>query len=75
MIEVLWRSDAPLAVREVRERLDTSKPPAYTTVMTVLDDLHRKSWTDRERDGRAYHPTRSRMALRRRTSTGRTPRR
>lgn len=51
-----------MRVREVRERLDTPRTLAYTTVMTVLDNLHRKGWVSRVRDGRAYRyrPTRSR---------------
>jgi predicted transcriptional regulator len=37
---------------------------AYTTVMTVMDNLHRKGWLRRERDGRAwrYEPTGSRSS-------------
>lgn len=54
VMDVLWRAEAPLKVRDVLDRLDTGKPLAYTTVMTVLDNLHRKSWVVREMDGRAY---------------------
>ena len=38
------------------------RPLAYTTVMTVMENLHRKGWLRRERDGRAwrYEPTGSR---------------
>lgn len=54
VMDVLWRADEPLTVRAVLDRLDTGKPLAYTTVMTVLDHLHRKSWVNRELDGRAY---------------------
>jgi predicted transcriptional regulator len=50
----LWRSGQPVKVREVLERLDTGKKLAYNTVMTVLDNLHRKGWVDRRRDGKAY---------------------
>jgi predicted transcriptional regulator len=54
VMDVLWREGTPLKVREVLERLDTGKQLAYTTVMTVLDNLHRKQWVDRELDGKAY---------------------
>lgn len=54
VMEVLWRTDEPAQVRDVLDRLDRGKPLAYTTVMTVLDNLHRKGWVDRNRDGRAY---------------------
>lgn len=53
-MDVLWLADQPLKVRDVLERLDTGKPLAYTTVMSVLDNLHRKAWVTREPDGRAY---------------------
>jgi predicted transcriptional regulator len=37
---------------------------AYTTVMTVMENLYRKGWLRRERDGRAwrYEPTGSRSS-------------
>jgi predicted transcriptional regulator len=54
VMHVLWDAAEPLKVRQVLDRLDTGKPLAYTTVMTVLDNLHRKRWTCRERDGQAY---------------------
>lgn len=62
VMDVLWQAEAPLKVRDVLDRLDTGRPFAYTTVMTVLDNLHRKSWVSRELDGRAYRyrPSRSR---------------
>ncbi|WP_031467491.1 BlaI/MecI/CopY family transcriptional regulator [Sciscionella sediminilitoris] len=62
VMDVLWGADRPQRVREVLEHLDTARPLAYTTVMTVLDNLHGKGWVHRERDGRAYAylPARSR---------------
>ena len=44
--------------------LRRDRPLAYTTVMTVMENLHRKGWLRRERDGRAwrYEPTGSRSA-------------
>lgn len=61
-MERLWRWDRPAAVREVLEDLQQDRQLAYTTVMTVLDNLHRKGMVLREKTGRAYmyRPTRSR---------------
>lgn len=55
VMDVLWRSDGPRSVREVLDEINRSRQLAYTTVMTVLDNLHRKGWVQRERHGRAYH--------------------
>ena len=64
VMEVLWGAERPLAVREVVELLRAERDLAYTTVMTVLDNLHRKRWLHRHRDGRAwrYEPALSRQA-------------
>lgn len=58
----LWSADGPLTVRDVLERIDRDPPLAYTTVMTVMDNLHRKGVVTREREGRAfrYRPTKDR---------------
>ncbi len=53
-MDALWRSDAPLSVREVLTELNRSRQLAYTTIMTVLDNLYRKGWVDRELSGRSY---------------------
>ena len=54
VMNVLWR-EHPLKVRDVLERVETPRKLAYTTVMTVLDNLHRKGWVRRERGGKAYN--------------------
>ncbi|HEX6359898.1 BlaI/MecI/CopY family transcriptional regulator [Actinophytocola sp.] len=54
VMNVLWDAGEPLKVRDVLERLDTGKQLAYTTVMTVLDNLHRKQWVERVKQGKAY---------------------
>lgn len=54
VMDVLWRAQNPLTVREVLIEINHSRRLAYTTVMTVLDNLHRKGWVLRERSGRAY---------------------
>ncbi|HEX6358192.1 BlaI/MecI/CopY family transcriptional regulator [Actinophytocola sp.] len=55
VMNVLWSTGQPLKVRDVLERLDTGRQLAYTTVMTVLDNLNRKQWVRRQRIGRAFH--------------------
>ena len=62
IMDRLWQWGRPVLVREVVEDLRPSRPLAYTTVMTVMENLHRKGWLRRERDGRAwrYEPTGSR---------------
>ncbi|HEU5265211.1 MAG TPA: BlaI/MecI/CopY family transcriptional regulator [Jatrophihabitans sp.] len=54
IMELLWDAPAPRRVREVVADLQPDRPLAYTTVMTVMDNLHRKGWLTRERDGRAW---------------------
>ncbi|MEW1658701.1 MULTISPECIES: BlaI/MecI/CopY family transcriptional regulator [unclassified Streptomyces] len=50
----VWEWNRPVTVREVLEDLQKERSIAYTTVMTVLDNLHQKGWVRREREGRAY---------------------
>lgn len=54
IMDVMWAADRPCAVREVRERMDYPRPVAYTTVMTVMDILHRKGVLHRDKHGRAW---------------------
>jgi predicted transcriptional regulator len=63
VMDVLWASDSPLTVRDVLDRLPAQRNLAYTTVMTVLGNLHRKGMLEREAAGRAYsyRPTLSRQ--------------
>jgi predicted transcriptional regulator len=68
IMDILWRTEEPAKVREVLDEL-ISRKLAYTTVMTVLDNLHRKGWVVRELDGKAY---RYRPALSREEATART---
>lgn len=54
VMERLWATDGPMTVRQVLTDLQRDRPLAYTTVMTVLDNLHRKGMVLREKSGRAY---------------------
>lgn len=64
-MEVLWRTDQALSVRDVLSELTKERDLAYTTVMTVLDRLAKKDRVTRELRGRAwyYRPSESRAAL------------
>ncbi|MBP0461183.1 BlaI/MecI/CopY family transcriptional regulator [Streptomyces montanisoli] len=50
----VWQWNRPVTVREVLEDLQQERSIAYTTVMTVMDNLHQKGWVRREVEGRAY---------------------
>ena len=54
VMEQVWRSGTPVAVRHVHDLLQSEHPVAYTTVLTVMDNLHSKGLLMRERVGRAY---------------------
>ena len=62
IMDRLWQRARPTLVREVLDDLRKERPLAYTTVMTVMENLYHKGWLRRERDGRAwrYEPTGSR---------------
>jgi predicted transcriptional regulator len=50
----VWEHGDPVTVREIFDELRETRPIAYTTVMSTMDNLHRKGWLARERDGKAY---------------------
>jgi predicted transcriptional regulator len=54
IMDRLWERGRPALVREVLDDLRKDRPLAYTTVMTVMENLHRKGWLRRHRDGRAW---------------------
>ena len=54
IMDRLWERSRPTLVREVVDDLRKDRPLAYTTVMTVMENLHRKGWLRRHRDGRAW---------------------
>jgi predicted transcriptional regulator len=64
IMERLWEWGRPALVREMVDDLRDDRPLAYTTVMTVMENLYHKGWLRRCRDGRAwrYEPTGSRSA-------------
>ena len=56
LMEILWGTKRPMAVREVLEQANRSRadPLAYTTVMTVMSRLGDKGALVRRREGRGY---------------------
>jgi predicted transcriptional regulator len=54
VMERIWRRSQPVLVRDILEDLQSERAIAYTTVMTVMDKLHRKGWLRRAPQGRAY---------------------
>ncbi|ANH40443.1 Transcriptional regulator BlaI [Nocardioides dokdonensis FR1436] len=54
VMDRLWSWDRSASVRDVLEDLTKERPLAYTTVMTVMDNLHRKGLLLREKRGRAF---------------------
>jgi predicted transcriptional regulator len=54
IMDRLWSWNRPATVRDVVDDLQASRSIAYTTVMTVMDNLHRKGVLTREKDGRAW---------------------
>ena len=53
----VWDHDGQVTVRDLFDELREARPIAYTTVMSTMDNLHRKGWLARERDGKAYRYT------------------
>ncbi|WP_116040331.1 BlaI/MecI/CopY family transcriptional regulator [Amycolatopsis palatopharyngis] len=59
VMDRVWDNEDRITVRDVFETLKTTREIAYTTVMSTMDNLHRKGWLARERQGKAflYWPT------------------
>jgi predicted transcriptional regulator len=62
IMDVVWAAGAPVRVREVVGQLNRDRPLAFNTVQTVMENLYRKGWLERRKDGRAYRyePARTR---------------
>ena len=54
VMDHVWVSEEPVTVREVFDDLVNMREIAYTTVMSTMDNLHRKGFLGRERVGKAY---------------------
>jgi predicted transcriptional regulator len=62
IMQLVWDHHDPVTVRDLFDELRQERAIAYTTVMSTMDNLHRKGWLDRVKDGKAYRytPTASR---------------
>ncbi|MBS1691466.1 MAG: BlaI/MecI/CopY family transcriptional regulator [Actinobacteria bacterium] len=54
VMDRVWMAAEPVTVRDVYDDLAATREIAYTTVMSTMDNLHRKGWLERERAGKAY---------------------
>jgi len=57
IMDRVWERGEPVTVRELFDGLSAERAIAYTTVMSTMDNLHRKGWLDRVREGKAYRYT------------------
>jgi predicted transcriptional regulator len=54
VMDRVWAADGVITVRDVLEELQRDREIAYTTVQSTMDNLHRKGWLTRHREGKAY---------------------
>ncbi|HYO05104.1 MAG TPA: BlaI/MecI/CopY family transcriptional regulator [Mycobacterium sp.] len=55
VMDRLWDRGQVCTVRDIFDELASDRTIAYTTVLSTMDNLHRKGWLARERVGKAYH--------------------
>lgn len=54
VMDRMWAAARPMTVREVLTEVNATRDLAYTTVMTVMNNLHTKQWLGREMVARAW---------------------
>lgn len=54
VMDRLWAAGGSGTVREMLEALQRDRTIAYTTVLSTMDNLHRKGHLTRQREGKAY---------------------
>lgn len=54
VMDRVWACEDGVTVREVFDELTGTRQIAYTTVLSTMDNLHRKGWVRRDREGKAY---------------------
>jgi predicted transcriptional regulator len=57
LMHLVWDHGSPVTVRELFDELARERVIAYTTVMSTMDNLHRKGWLARTKEGKAYRYT------------------
>ena len=56
-MQMVWDHGGPVTVRDLFSKLSGEREIAYTTVMSTMDNLHRKGWLARIKEGKAYRYT------------------
>lgn len=54
IMEIIWRKDEPVTVRDLVDELKDSRDPAYTTVMTIMGRLSSKKLLLKEKKGNTH---------------------
>ena len=54
VMDRVWASADGATVRDIFEQLTDARQIAYTTVLSTMDNLYRKGWVRRDREGKAY---------------------
>jgi predicted transcriptional regulator len=54
IMQLVWDHGSAVTVRELFDEMRQERAIAYTTVMSTMDNLHRKGWLDRVKEGKAY---------------------
>ena len=57
IMHMVWDCSSPVTVRELFDQLSQDRAIAYTTVMSTMDNLYRKGWLSRVKEGKAYRYT------------------
>ena len=57
IMHMVWDHEGAVTVRDLLGELRQEREIAYTTVMSTMDNLHRKGWLARIKDGKAYRYT------------------
>ena len=54
VMDLMWSADGPVRVRWVADEISRDRHLAFNTVQTVMENLFRKGWLTRRKDGQAY---------------------
>lgn len=54
VMDHVWGYGEEVTVREIFDDMAAERDIPYTTVMSTMDNLHRKGWLERRRVGKAY---------------------
>jgi predicted transcriptional regulator len=54
VMDLMWSAGGPVRVRWVADQINRDRHLAFNTVQTVMENLFRKGWLTRRKDGQAY---------------------